>query len=66
MPDIANGEFGRDDGIRCDLCGGGTFLVDDQGYGLCGYECEDCGNTFQVQFDIDPDDYDDFDKRSNE
>lgn len=48
-------DFGRDDGINCE-CGGKTFLVDDQGYGLRAYECEKCGNTFQVQFEWDDDD----------
>lgn len=52
MPDIiANGEFGRDDGITCDDCGGNTFLIDDQGYGLCSYQCEVCDNSFSVQFE---------------
>ena len=45
-------DFGRDDGIKCE-CGGKTFLVDDQGYGLKAYECEVCERTFQVQFDWD-------------
>ncbi len=45
-------DFGRDDGIKC-KCGGKTFLVDDQGGGLMAYECEDCGEAFQVQFDWD-------------
>jgi hypothetical protein len=62
---IGNGEFGRDDGIICNLevvvnspfgkqkreCGGKTFLVDDQGGGLKGYECEACGGSFQVEFE---------------
>ena len=54
---IANGTFGRDDGIKCE-CGCKTFLVDDQGAGLCAYECEECGETFQVQFEYDGDDGD--------
>lgn len=53
MPDIiASGDWGRDDGIKC-KCGGKTYLVDDQGYGLCGYECESCGDNFQVQYEWD-------------
>ena len=53
--------FGRDDGIRCD-CGGTTYLVDDQGFGLITYQCETCEESFQVQYDWDdesgePDDY---------
>lgn len=62
MPDIlATGDWGRDDGILCDDCGGKTYLVDDQGGGLCGYTCENeaCGATFQVQYDRDEDYYDD-------
>lgn len=55
MPDIlANGDFGRDDGVKCD-CGGKTFLVDDQGGGYCSYECESCGQSFGVQYDTDDD-----------
>jgi hypothetical protein len=74
---LANGDFGKDDGIICNLevvvnsplgkqtreCGGKTFLVDDQGYGLKSYECEACGGSVQVQFDgydeeeDEPDDY---------
>jgi hypothetical protein len=57
MADIlANGDFGRDDGVKCDECGGKTFLVDDQGGGLCSYECENCDNTFGVQYDSDDED----------
>lgn len=52
MPDVlANDDFGRDDGIICDLCGGKTYLTYDQGHGLRSYDCEDCGDSFQVQFD---------------
>lgn len=55
--------FGRDDGLICD-CGAPTFLVDDQGGGLCSYECEACGDVFGVQYDSvddgpdDPSEYD--------
>ena len=57
MPDVlADGRFGEDHGIKCDDCGGKTFLVDDQGDGLMSYECEDCENTFSVQFETDNDD----------
>ncbi len=47
---LANGAFGRDDGVKCD-CGGKTFLTADQGGGLKSYECETCGDSFQVQFE---------------
>lgn len=51
-PDVlADGRFGRDDGIKCSYCGGKTYLIDDQGHGYCSYTCEDCGQTFGVQFD---------------
>jgi hypothetical protein len=61
MPDIlASGEFGRDDGVLCE-CGGKTFLIDDQGGGLLAYECEDCGETFQVQYDSDDDEEEGYD-----
>lgn len=68
MPDIlGDGAFGRDDGVICE-CGGKTYLVNDQGQGLCAYECETCGETFQVQYDSDDGDeyepefsYSDFD-----
>jgi len=73
MPDIlANGDFGRDDGVKCDrtvmvysalaqkevprICGGKTFLTDDQGGGYCCYECESCGQSFGVQYDSDDED----------
>lgn len=63
MVDISNGDFGRDDGIRCHACGGKTFLTDDQGRGLRGYNCENCDEITQVQFEWDdPEDdpYDDY------
>lgn len=43
--------FGRDDGIRC-ACGGSTYLVDDQGYGLITYTCDVCEESFQVQYEV--------------
>jgi len=58
MPDIiANGDWGKDDGIVCE-CGSKTYLVDDQGGGLKAYNCEnpDCEFSeygFQVQFEND-------------
>jgi hypothetical protein len=58
MPDIlANGEFGRDDGIKC-VCGAKTFLTLDQGDGLLSYDCEnqDCDEITMVQFEADSDD----------
>lgn len=68
MPDIiGSGDWGRDDGIKCEWiepdgsqggCGDKTYLVDDQGQGLCAYKCEGCGGEFQVQFDSDDDDLD--------
>lgn len=45
-------DIGRDDGIKC-KCGGSTFLVDDQGGGLRSYQCDVCGQSFQVQFETD-------------
>lgn len=47
------GDFGRDDGIRCDKCAGPTYLTYDQGYGLRSYRCEQCDYDFSVQFDLD-------------
>lgn len=71
MPDILANDFGRDDGVKCDctvrvysalaqkevprICGGKTFLVDDQGSGYCCYECKSCGQSFGVQYDSDDD-----------
>ena len=56
MPDIiGNGEWGRDDGIKCHECGGETYLTHDQGGGLRSYDCDDCGVVNQVQFDSDED-----------
>ena len=57
---LGNGEFGRDDGIKCSRpgCGGTTFLTDDQGGGLRSYQCETCGGQEQVQFEYDHDDED--------
>lgn len=52
---LANGEFGRDDGIKCHACGGKTFLSLDQGQGLRSYDCEDCDETTTVQFEWDDD-----------
>lgn len=61
MPDVlGNGEYGRDDGIFCDVCGGKTYLTDDQGYGLKGYDCEDCGESIQVQYDYDEQEEDEY------
>lgn len=59
---LADGTFGRDDGIKC-TCGSTTFLVDDQGGGLRAYECNDdndtgCDEITQVQFDCADDDID--------
>lgn len=51
---LANGDWGRDDGIRC-ACGGTTYLVDDQGHGLCAYACDICEKSFQVQYENDDD-----------
>jgi DNA-directed RNA polymerase subunit RPC12/RpoP len=51
-------DFGRDDDIKCD-CGGKTYLTYEQGRGLNSYECEECGDHFQVQFDWDDDEADD-------
>ena len=53
---LGNGEFGRDDGVKCHACGSKTFLVDDQGDGLRAYECNDdtnvgCEELTQVQFE---------------
>lgn len=45
--------YGRDDGLECPECGSPTFLTDDQGFGLCSYECESCGECFQVQYEHD-------------
>lgn len=51
--------YGRDDDIKCD-CGGKTWLTYEDGYGLNSYECEKCGEHFQVQFDMsDLDEYED-------
>lgn len=50
--------FGRDDNIKCD-CGGKTYLTYEDGYGLNSYECEDCGDSFGVEFDIEDDDVED-------
>jgi hypothetical protein len=67
MPDIlADGTFGRDDGIECYECGGKTFLSFDQGRGLQSYDCADekCAAVTTVQFEYDDDDDhddDDFD-----
>lgn len=66
---LANGDFGRDDGVKCDKCGSSTFLVNDQGGGLLTYECNDdnktgCDETCQVQYENGDDDsleYDNFD-----
>jgi DNA-directed RNA polymerase subunit RPC12/RpoP len=56
MPDVlADGRFGRDDGIKCDECGSKTFLVDDQGGGLMSYECEECELVFLVQYEHEDD-----------
>ena len=61
---LANGDWGRDDGIVCNLevngkeCGGKTYLTYDQGGGLKSYDCEKCGGTFQVQYEREePDSY---------
>lgn len=48
---LADGTFGRDDGIKCHACGGKTFLTNDQGRGLRSYDCESCDEVTQVQFD---------------
>lgn len=48
---IGLGLFGRDDGIKCDICFGDTYLDSDQGGGLCGYTCDRCGYSFLVQYD---------------
>lgn len=53
---LANGEHGRDDGVKCDKCGSSTFLVDNQGGGLLAYDCNDdkgigCDGTIQVQYE---------------
>jgi hypothetical protein len=62
MPDVlADGRFGEDHGIKCDDCGGATFLVDDQGEGYMSYECEKCGISFGVQYD-----WDDFEQHEPE
>jgi hypothetical protein len=54
MPDImATGQWGRDDGIKCD-CGGKAYLVDDQGLGLCDYVCEDCDLRTRHLFSLSP------------
>ena len=54
MPDVlANRTFGRDDGIECHACGSKTYLSFDQGRGLCSYNCENCDNVTQVQYDYD-------------
>ena len=51
MPDvIADGRFGEDHGWTCPECGAATYLTDDQGYGLMGYNCEQCDRAFQVQY----------------
>jgi hypothetical protein len=68
---LVSDDFGRDDGIKCDctvmvyselaqkkvprICGGKTFLTDNQGGGYCCYECESCGQSFGVQYDRDDD-----------
>jgi transcription elongation factor Elf1 len=62
MPDVlADGTFGRDDGWTCPECGAKTYLTDNQGYGLCGYNCENCDAAFQVQYEVDDSEEDDSD-----
>ncbi len=54
MPDVlADGRFGEDHGIKCDDCGGSTFLVYDDGGGHMSYQCDICDNSFSVQYDWD-------------
>lgn len=47
--------FGRDDGVKCDKCGGKTFLSYDQGGGLVSYDCETsgCDEVTTVQYESD-------------
>ena len=48
---LADGSFGRDDGIKCHACGSETFLSFDQGQGLCSYDCKNCDEITTVQFE---------------
>ena len=50
--------FGRDDGFKCEKCGGKTYLTYQDGRGLDSYACEDCDEHFQVEYDLDDDDAD--------
>ena len=57
MPDVlADGRFGEDHDVKCPECGAKTYLTDDQGGGLMGYNCENCGTALQVQYEFDDDD----------
>jgi DNA-directed RNA polymerase subunit RPC12/RpoP len=57
---LADGTFGRDDGVRCHACGSKTFLSFDQGCGLKSYNCEKCDEVTTVQYEREePEDYDD-------
>ena len=63
MSDIlANGQFGRDDDIKCE-CGGDTYLSHDDGYGLLSYNCIECDSCIGVQYEIDDceEDYENYD-----
>lgn len=60
MPDvIADGRYGRDEGVKCHACGATTHLVDDQGRGLKSYACDKCDETTTVQFEYDDPNEDD-------
>jgi hypothetical protein len=59
MPDVlADGRYGRDEGVKCHKCGGTTYLVDDQGRGLKSYQCDHCDESTMVQFEYDEPDED--------
>jgi hypothetical protein len=51
--------FGRDDDFKCEVCGGKTYLTYEDGRGLNSYECEKCGDHFQIEFDFDDEREDD-------
>ena len=47
---LANSDFGRDDGIMC-RCGNRTYVVDNKSGGFLDYKCNECGESFKLQYD---------------